>query len=59
MTTFFAIFAVLLVINALLLIFSSSIAVGYRNRNAKKEEKSAGLKIYPLKTGDSELKEAI
>lgn len=59
MTTFFAIFSALLVINALLLIFSSSMAVGFRNRGRKKAKKPMGLKIFPLKSADSELKEAV
>ena len=59
MTTFFAIFLLLLVLNIALLIFSNSLFNISLTRFRKKINKHSPTKIYPLNRNSSKYKKAI
>lgn len=59
MALFIGIFVALVVINALLLIFSSSLRYPARRRESRPQTKVPKTRIYPLKVGDSQYQEAV
>ena len=59
MTLFFAIVSGLVLVNALLLIFSSSVSVRLRNRISTSGSVPATFKIYPLDSADADLRKAV
>ncbi len=59
MTLFLAIISGLVLVNALLLIFSSSVSVRLRNRITTNASVPASFKIYPLESVDADYRKAV
>ena len=59
MTLFLVIFIGLVVVNALLLAFSSSVSKPLGYRQGRAEQAGAGYKIYPFHSLDREFRKAV
>jgi len=59
MALFIGIFVALVIINTLLLIFSSSLRYPPNRRESRPQTKAPKSRIYPLKVRDSEYQEAV
>ena len=59
MALFIGIFTALVIINALLLIFSTSLRYTAGRRENRRTIGAAKSRIYPLNVGDSEYQEAV
>ena len=59
MTLFLVIFIGLVVVNALLLAFSSSVSTSLGNRQGRAEQSRGGYKIYPFDSLDREFRKAV
>ena len=59
MTLFIAIISGIVLVNALLLIFSSSVSVRLRNRMSASGSVPATFKIYPLESADADYRKAV
>jgi hypothetical protein len=59
MALFIWIFAALVVLNVLLLVFSNSLRTSYRQRPVEEKAPETGYRVFNIKAGETVLKKAV